>query len=123
MLLDLCLCFISFDHQRYELMHQRIEEEDLMEIEKLSFPRQDRILGFLKGASGGVEPHPLRACLDHVPDHADRSFHACHEGVFGLGKVGRTVRTFVNDTATMMLRGIGRMRLQDSRVARWALDL
>src|SRR4030095_7627497 len=50
-------------------------------------------------------------------------FQACHEGVFCLGKVGRTVCTFVKDTATMMLRGIGRMRLQDSRVARWALDL
>jgi hypothetical protein len=29
----------------------------------------------------------------------------------------------VNDTATMMLGGIRRMRLQDSRVACWALDL
>ena len=104
-------------------MHQRIEEEDLMEIAKLAFPRQDRMLGFLQGASSGVSPHPLGACLDYLPDHADRSFHACHEGLFCLGKVGRTVRTFVKDTATMMLRGIGRMRLQDSRVARWALDL
>jgi len=35
-------------------MNQRIEEEHLMEIEKLSFPRKDCILGFLKGASGGM---------------------------------------------------------------------
>jgi len=35
-------------------MNQRIEKEYLMESEKLSFPRQDRIFGFLKGASGGV---------------------------------------------------------------------
>jgi len=28
-------------------MNQRIEEEHLLEIEKLSFPRKDRILGFL----------------------------------------------------------------------------
>jgi hypothetical protein len=39
-------------------MHQRLEEEDLMEIAKLPFPRQDRILGFLKGASGGIYPIP-----------------------------------------------------------------
>jgi hypothetical protein len=35
-------------------MNQGIEEEDLMELAKLSFPSQDRILGFLKGASGGL---------------------------------------------------------------------
>jgi hypothetical protein len=35
-------------------MHQRIQEEHLMEIDKLSFPRKDRILGFLKGARGGI---------------------------------------------------------------------
>src|SRR5437763_668003 len=42
-------------------MHQRIEKEHPIEIAKLSFPRQDRILGFLKGASGSIEPHTLRA--------------------------------------------------------------
>jgi len=104
-------------------MNQRREEEHLLEIAKLSFPRKDRMLGFLKGASCGISSHPLGACLEHLPDHADRGFHACHEGLFRLGKVGRTVCTFVNDTATIMLRGIGRMRLQDSSVARWALDL
>jgi len=36
--------------------------------------------------------------------------------------IGRTVRAFVKDTATMMLRGIGRMRLQNSSMAHWALD-
>jgi hypothetical protein len=123
MLLDLCLGFISFDHQREERMPQRLEEADLMESTKLSFPSKDRILGFRKGARGGVEPPPLRACFDHWPDHADRRFQARHEGVFCLGKVGRTVCTLVQDTATMMLRGIGRMSLQDSRGARWALDL
>src|SRR5882672_4502685 len=60
-------------------------EEDLMEIAKLSFPSKDGILGFLKGASSGVEPHTLRACLDHLPDHADRGFQTCHEGLFCLG--------------------------------------
>ena len=94
-----------------------------MEIAKLSFPSKNRILSFLKGASGGIEPHTLGTCFDHLPDHADRRLQACHEGLFRLGKVGRTVCTFVNDTATIMLRGIGRMRLQDSRVARWALAL
>jgi len=54
MLLDLGIRCISFDHYLEELMHQRIEKEDLMEIEKLSFPRKDRILGLLKGASGGM---------------------------------------------------------------------
>jgi hypothetical protein len=104
-------------------MHQRLEKEHPIEIAKLSFPRQDRILGFLKGASGSIEPHTLRARLDHLPDHADRGVHACHEGLFRLGKVVQTAGTFVNDPATMMLRRIGRMRLQDSRLARWARDL
>src|SRR2546422_11712761 len=92
-------------------MNQRIEEEHLLEIETLSFPRKDRILGFLKGARGGIESHPLGARLEHLPDHADRGFHAFHEGLFRLGKVVQTARTFVNDTAPMMLRGISRMRL------------
>jgi hypothetical protein len=104
-------------------MNQRREEEHLLEIANLSFPRKDRMLGFLKGASCGISSHPLGACLEHLPDHADRSFQACHEGLFRLGKVARTARTFVNDTAIMMLCGIGRMRLKDSRLARWALDL
>ena len=87
-------------------MNQRREKEDLMEIDKLSFPSQDCILGFLKGASGGIEAHPLGACLDHVPDHADRGFHTFQEGIFCLGERGRTVLTFVHDTATMILCGI-----------------
>jgi hypothetical protein len=123
MLLHLRLRVITVDDRRSKLVDHRRQKEDTMKIAPRSFPRQDRILGFLKGASGGVEPHPLRAGLDHLPDHADRRFQACHEGVFCLGKVGRTVRTLVKDTATMRLRGIGRMRWQDSRVARWALAL
>src|SRR5215831_9700663 len=94
-----------------------------MEIDKLAFPRQDRILGFLKGARGGIESHPLGACLEYLPDHADRGFQACHEGIFCLGEIDRTVITFVNGAVTMTLCSIGRMRLQDSRVAHWALDL
>jgi len=53
-----------------------------MEIDKLAFPRKDRILGFLKGASGGIESHTLGACLEQLPDHADRGFQAFHEGIF-----------------------------------------
>ena len=94
-----------------------------MEIDKLSFPRKDRILGFLKGARGSISSHPLGACLQYLPDHADRGFHACHEGLFRLGKVVQTAHTLVNDTAPMMLRCISRMRLQDGRFACWALDL
>src|SRR5713101_2105680 len=59
-----------------------IEEEHVLEIEKLSFPRKDRILGFLKGASGGIESHPLGACLEYLPDHADRGFQTFEEGIF-----------------------------------------
>ena len=103
-------------------MNQRIEEEHLMEIEKLSFPRKDRLLGFLKGASGGIESHPLGACLEYLPDHADRGFQTFEEGIFRLGEIGRTVITFVNDTATMILCGIGRMILNIKRVTYWALE-
>src|SRR5712691_9293546 len=103
-------------------MHQRIEEEHLMESEKLSFPRKDRILGFLKGPSDGMESHPLGACLEHVPDHAHRGFQTFHEGIFCLGEIDRTVLTFVYDTATMILWGIGRMIFNVSRVASRALE-
>src|SRR5882724_9258783 len=92
------------------------------EIEKLSFPRKDRILGFLKGASGGIKSHPLGASLEYVPDHADRGFQTFEEGIFRLGAIGRTVLTFVNDTATIILCGIGRMILNIKRVAYWALE-
>src|SRR5216683_3923951 len=102
-------------------MNQRIEEKYLMEIEKLSFPSQDRMLGFLKGASGGIEPHPLGACLEHVPDHADRGSQTFHEGLFCLGEIDRTVLTFVNDTATIILCGRGRMILNVRGVAYRAL--
>src|SRR5882672_6799572 len=102
-------------------MNQRIEEEDLMEIDKLSFPSKDRILGFLKGASGGIESHPLGACLEYLPDHADRGFQAFHEDIFCLGEIGRTVLTFVNDTAPMILCSIERMISHARRVAYRAL--
>ena len=88
-------------------MNQHIEEEHLMEIKKLSFPRKDRILGFLKGASGGISSQTLGAGLEHVPYHAHRGFQTFHEGIFCLGAIGRTVLTFVYDTATMILCGIG----------------
>jgi len=35
-------------------MNQSIQEEHLMEINKRSFPSEDRIFGFLKGARGSV---------------------------------------------------------------------
>src|SRR5882762_3710482 len=98
-------------------MNQRIEEEHLMEIEKLSFPSKDRILGFLKGARGGIYSHPLRACLEYLPDHTDRGFQAFHKGLFSLGAIDWTVLTFVNDTVSMILCGVGRMILNVSRVA------
>ena len=102
-------------------MNQRIQAEHLIEIEKFSFPSKDRILGFLKGASGGISSHPLGTCLAYLPDHADRSFHAFHEGIFCLGEIGRTVLTFVHDTATMILCSIGRMMSHVRRVAYRAL--
>src|SRR5467141_435118 len=102
-------------------MNQRIEEEHLLEIEKLSFPSKDRILGFLKGASGGIESHALGACLEHLPDHADRGFQAFHERLYRLSEIDRTGITFVNDTATLILCGIERMILNVSRVAYRAL--
>src|SRR6266850_3884183 len=102
-------------------MNQRIEKEYLMEIEKLSFPSKDRILGLIKGASGGIEPHPLGSCLDHVPDHAHRGFQTFQEGIFCLGEIGLTGLTFVNDTATMILCSIGRMMSHVRRVADRAL--
>src|SRR5215475_13292887 len=117
MLLHCRLRFIPFDHRRYKLVDHRIEKEHTMESDTRAFPRQDRILGFLKGASGGIEAHPLCACLEYLPYYADRGLQAFHEGIFRLGAIDRTVITFVNDAATMILCGIGRMRLQDSRVA------
>ena len=123
MLLSLCLRFIAFENSLDELMNQSIEEEHAMEIAQRSFPCQARMLGFLKGASSGIDPHTLGACLEHLPAHADRGCQACHTGLFRLGKVARTALTCVNDTATMMLRGIGRRRVKDSRLACWALAL
>ena len=103
-------------------MNQRREEEHLLEIANLSFPRKDRMLGFLKGASCGISSHPLGACLEHLPDHAHRGLQTFHEGLFCLGEIDRTVLTFVNDTATMILCTIGRMIMNVSRVAYRALE-
>jgi len=104
-------------------MNQCRQEERLMERSTLAFPSKHRMLGLIKGASGGIESHPLGACLEHLPEHADRGFQACHAGLFRLRKGAKPARTFVNDPAPMMLRGIGRMRLKDSRWAWWALHL
>ena len=123
MLLDLGIRFISFAHGLSKLMPHCLQEEHLMEFCKRAFPRQDRILGFLKGARGGIAPHPLGACLEHVPDHAHRSLHACHKGLFGLRDIDWTVLTLVHDTATLMLGSIGRMMMKVSRVAYRALEL
>src|SRR5882672_9297561 len=90
-------------------MHQRIQEEHLMEIDTLSFPRKDRLLGFLKGASRSIESHTFRSCLDHVPDYAHRCLQTFHEGLFRLREIDRTVLALVNDTAAMILCSIGRM--------------
>src|SRR5215467_14127764 len=103
-------------------MHQRIQEEHLMEIAKLSFPHQDRILGFLKGASCDIESHPIGTCLEYLPDHADRGFQALQESLFGLREIDRTVHTFVNDTVPMTLCRVGRMILNIRRVAYRALE-
>src|SRR5215471_13130991 len=103
-------------------MDHRIEQEHTMEIDKLAFPRQDRILGFLKGARGGISSHPLSACFAYLPDHANRGFQAFHESLFGLGEIDRTVLTFVNDTIPIILCGVGRMISNISRVAYRALE-
>ena len=93
-----------------------------MEIDTLSFPSKDRILSFLKGASGGISSPPLGACLEDLPDHADRGFQTFEEGIFRLGEIGRTVLTFVNSTATIILCGRERMILNSKRVTYWALE-
>src|SRR5262245_38531961 len=103
-------------------MNQRIEEEHLLEIEKISFPRKDRILGFIKGASCLIESLPFGAVLQHFPYHTDRGFKTFEEGIFWLREIGRTGITFVNDTVTIILCGIGRMMLNISSVAYWALE-
>src|SRR6266705_933476 len=122
MLLSLGLCVISVDTSLEAFMNQRREDKHLLEIENLSFPRKDRMLGFLKGASGGIASHPLGAGLAYVPDHADRGFPTFEEGIFRLGAIGRTVLTCVNDTATMILCGRGRMILNIKRVTYGALE-
>ena len=66
--------------------------------------------------------HPLRACLEDLPDHADRGFQALHESLFGLGEIGLKVLTFVHDTVPMTLCGVGRMISNISRVAYRALE-
>src|SRR5207249_3108670 len=92
-----------------KLVYHSIQKEHTMKIDKLPFPRKNGIFGFGKGASCSIEPHTFRACLDHVPDHAHRSFQTFHEGLFRLREIDRTGITFVNDAATMILCGIGRM--------------
>jgi len=100
-----------------------LQAAHLMECGKRACPRQARMLGFRKGARGGIAPPPLGACLAHVPDHAHRSLHACHKGLFGLRDIDWTVLTLVHDTATLMLGSIGRMMMKVSRVAYRALEL
>src|SRR5215831_18658362 len=103
-------------------MPQRVEKEYLREIEQLSFPRKDRLLGLLKGARSSLQPPPLGACLDHLPAHAPRGCQTFQEGRFCFRERGRTGIACVHDTATMILCGIGRMRLNISRVACRALE-
>src|SRR5712691_12286257 len=93
-----------------------------MESDELPLPRKHGIFSFVKGASCGIEPHALHACLDHVPDHAHRGFQTFHEGIFCLGEIDWTVSTFVNDTAAMILCSVGRMILHVRRVAYRALE-
>src|SRR4029450_646548 len=103
-------------------MNQRIEKEHPMEINKFPLPSKDGIFGFIKSASGCIESQAIGSCLDHLPNHAHRGFQAFPEGMFWLGEVGRTVMTFVNDTATMTLCGIGRMIVNIQRVTCRALE-
>src|SRR5216684_5527835 len=97
-------------------MNQRREQEHPMEINKFPLPSKDGIFGFIKSASGCMESQAIGSCLDHLPNHAHRGFQTFQEGIFCLGEIGRTVMTFVNDTATMILCGIGRMILNIQRV-------
>src|SRR5262252_9667552 len=123
MLLDLVIRSTSGDPYAEESMHQRREQESPMEIEQLAFPRKDRLLGLLKGARGGIEPHPVGTCLDHLPDHAHRGFQPFQEGMFCLRETGRAGSTCVHDTATMILCGRGRIIFNISRVTSRALAL
>jgi hypothetical protein len=93
----------------------------------LSLPAQ---LGRRPGGSPrAARPSPgdrAARLLHRLPNRLGKvlqKYKVGYEGLFCLRKVGRTVRTLVNDTAPMRLGGIGRMSLQDSRVTRWALDL
>src|SRR6266446_3008845 len=103
-------------------MHQRIEQEHPMEINKFPLPSKDGIFGFSKSASGGIEAHALGACLEYLPNHAHRGLQTFQEGIFGLGERGRTVLTFVHDTATMILCGVGQMKMNIRRVTCRALE-
>src|SRR6266699_5082467 len=103
-------------------MNQRREKEHLMEINNLPLPSKDGIFCFIKSASGGIESQAIGSCLDHLPNHAHRGFQTFPESIFCLGEIGRTVLTCVNDTATMILCGIGRMILNIRRVTSRALE-
>src|SRR5712691_2430400 len=102
-------------------MNQRREQEHPMEINKFPLPSKDGIFGFIKSASGCMESQAIGSCLDHLPNHAHRGFQTFQEGMFCLGELGRTVMTFVHDTATMILCGRGRMILNIQRVTCRAL--
>src|SRR4029450_13258113 len=103
-------------------MNQRREQEHPMKINKFPLPSKEGSFGFIKSASGGMESQAVGSCLDHLPNHAHRGFQTFQEGMFCLGEIGRTVMTLVNDTATMILCGIGRMMLHIQRVTCRALE-
>ena len=109
MLLSLGLDGISCENSLAELMSQRIQAEHLLESEHRAFPCTERMLGLLKGASGGMSSHTLGACRAHWPAPADRGFPAFQAGMFCLRERDRTVRTGVKDTTTMILGGRERM--------------
>jgi hypothetical protein len=123
LLLPFRLRFLPGAPGRSNLVSHRLQQAHPRKSAQRSCPRKERLRGCLQGARGGSSSHPLRACLDHWPDHAARSVPACHEGRCGLGKVGRTGQALVKETAPMLLGGLGRMPLQASRRARWALEL
>lgn len=115
--------FITFDHQLYELMYQRVQEEDPMEITKFPLPSQNGMFGNCEAASRGISAHAIDVCLDHGPDHTYGCFQTGHEGLFGLGEVAQAIFTLINDTTPMMLGGIGRMRGDVKRFAGGTLEL
>src|SRR2546425_3464638 len=98
-----------------------ISEMRKIEMSPAQCRSKEGMFCLIKSARGCIESQAIGSCLEHVPKHTHRGFQTFQEGIFCLGERGRTVLTFVNDTATMILCGIGRMILNIRRVTCRAL--